>query len=309
MILQRDPADPQHMLGASRGTCQNKHHFNSLSRGSRSKSSLSIGHTPEGGPHPPLKLTPQKRHSVPYSSHCQLMPEYHHNPYLLHPASPQGPTGGPSFVEHYVTITRRPRTIHGMLSQPDMSHMYMQGEGGRPADMSGGQVEGSAIYPGGINRGAVQYGSAVVKNTSSHRRMLRKKSVANDGREEAGQFVGMALSQPSDLPMDFYSGRGGGSLRHPIPLRHPAPPRPMGGPGSGAFSMSQEDFLPPHTTPPVGPYASGHRGPHHNASKAVPPTIVIDGGTGTGGDGKGTDEATVDWEVSTIHVIATHYMP
>ncbi len=218
MILQRDLANPQHLLG-SRSSSHNQ--FNSLSRSARSRSYLSIS-----GPHlpPPSKPEPEneqpstaaagtlgttkrKRHSVHhYGSQSQLMPEYHANPYLggmnISPhrhKTPQPPTNP------YATLSRSDYPVgggRGVLSQPET--MYEQDEGGRGGGMVGD--------PGG---GFFSYGTATVVTSSRRRRGPKPNKRAREPAEETAYG---ALSQPSDETKFYTGGRGGGSMRNPAPM-------------------------------------------------------------------------------------------
>lgn len=230
-----------------------------------------------------------------YSSQSQLMPEYHQNPYQATlDTSPQKRT----LVGHFATLRRGNRGTYGMgpeaamLSQPEPTTLYEgvgYAQGGTPG-MSGG------LYPESMSQ--VSYGSATVQNSSSRKKVRRKKSPSpSDGRQgELG--LREALSQPSEPPMEFPGSRGGGSMRNPAPARPPPEGRPsdnmFGRKGSRTQQDGEERGILEARMSSVNPR---HAAPTRPAPRP-PPSIVIDAGDGGNLQQRVTEDELVDWAVS-----------
>lgn len=243
------------------------------------------------------------------------MPEYHQNPYLA-PATNSSPSKRP-LVGHYATLTRRgTRGIGGggggvsILSQPEPSFTYgedmayVQGNnisglselGGGGGGGGGGSGLESELYPGALSQ--LSYGSAVVQNSASRRRVHHRVSPSpEEGGVGGPNLGGGALSQPADLPTNFYTlgGAGGGSMRNP------APSRPPGG-RVRASELGRMTALTQHneeeqrvslartsSVNPRRPGAGGGQGatPHHLAETT--PTITV--------QVSATSDEPVDWKV------------
>lgn len=226
-------------------------------------------------------------------SQSQLMPEYHQNPYLgTLDASPQKRP----LVGHFATLRRGNHGHHGMgaeavLSQPDPTTLY--GDGGDEGFAQGG-VPGmsNGLYPEAMSQ--VLYGTAVVQNSSSRRKVRRKKSPSPTDGWQGDLGLGAALSQPSEPSMEFPGGRVGGSMRNPAPSRPPSGGRSgsmFGRKGSLTQQEGEEGRI--SSTNP-------RRAAPSRPAPRPPPSIVIDA-VGAGGNTRqqqATEDELIDWTVS-----------
>lgn len=257
MILQRDLANPQHLLGsrltsagpapntsssATHRPNNNNKLFNSLTRKTRSRSYLSISAKgkatePEGERHAHQE---NQRHSMHYGSYSQLMPEYHENPYLTSVStSPRKHTQQDGSFGTLGEGRYDEMGAVGVLSQPNPEPMYANPQGG-PHVHEGRrflgvpeehQDFGATLHP---EMEPMSYGTTSIHTSSSRKK--RKRSVASassvERLQDTANFTG-ALSQPTFLfdevtfqpiasagPTGFYGGRAlGGSVRQP-PMSH-----------------------------------------------------------------------------------------
>lgn len=314
MILQRDPANPQHILGSQ--ASHQKYSFNSLSRSnkSRSRSSLSITPTSQitkgavggergmAGAEQPVAS--RKRHTM-YGSQQQLMPEYH------------------QYDHSYLnTLQKRPQAIGDPRGLPKARGGYGREDAvlSQPPDMVGGQEGAGPMYMQGIVPGGMSqmssYGTTAIHSSSS-RKIFRRKSSGASWDETPN--VGGALSQPSgDTPEGFYGGKSGGSLRYPVPFR---PQRHSeGGVSIGRSSLTQygdgdDDHVRASSTHAASlssqhPVVLGYsrRRPEHSHTSAHNPAITIHpphgqerGHTQQSSQPAAAvaeDNSLVDWEVS-----------
>jgi hypothetical protein len=278
MIVQRDLANPQHLLAARPPQMLGR--FNSLTRATRSNSYLSIAHKPDPQPTLPKQM-PRQRHSM-HSSQSQLMPEYHQNPYLA--TMDTSPQKRP-LLGHFATLRRGHRDNQGMgveavLSQPEPSASY--GDGSRvgyaqgPADKI---EEEEGQYPESLSQQMSYYGSAIVQNTSRRKLHKKKSPPRDDGAGLTVSEVGIlgALSQPTEGFTELPGSRGGGSMRHPAPVRpppgKPPPGRPMGGMFGMRGSLTQQDEE--HTSLGRASSMNPRRpAPARPAPKATPSIVV-----------------------------------
>ena len=325
MILQRDLANPQHFLHSRHAQqyTNPSNQFNSLSR-IRSKSFMSIANNrssnADGEGVLPSALgaigEDRRRHSTQYGSQSQLAPEFHQNPYLstMSSAPPHHQVG---------TFLQPPLINRGMsptvLSQP--TDLYGVQEDGS-ADTStaynfshtqGDQDFGSGLYPAGMGTGQMSYGTTVV-HTSSRRKVSRNKTVSGGENPAISKNTNgpLAMSQPTE---DFY-GRGGGSLRYPVP------PYPQGR-GTGNHHLKKKSLLTQHDveeeedghgvltrTASLMPRPSGSGGIRSGRKAPLPPRHTsnsqglssaqkITGEQGVPSVSITSEEAApVDWEVS-----------
>lgn len=349
MIIQRDLVGPKthpQSHTRKRSTQQGHAHshllpFNSLIR-NRSKSHMSVasnGHTSamngseEDTLHipVPVPVEKRKRHSAYYTSHSELHPEFHANPYLsstaLH-SSPQRQMQAGAGAQYPPRFAGEGYGVHGLLSQPapviygpqDGMGMHPQvlyenrnvhdGHGNLTADEFG-----SGMYTGGHNQ--MSYGTSAVHNSSSRKKIFRNNSAISRVKEEVPVISirtpeYSALSQPSDTSKDFRITRGGGSMRAPLNSKSPArghdlekltsltqfgKERDEGEEGAvGHTPFTRTASLNPHQA-----VVGGYKNSHHLRDNKPHPHKDVSGGVATPIDKSET--LPVDWEVLVVFLL------
>lgn len=330
MIMQRDLANPQHLLGHSASSRMQQH---PISHGSRSRSYFSISTGDQVEDMSSEQLQPERHHrhsihSTQYGSQSQLMPEYHDNPYLA--TQNVLPVKRPPPVL-YGTLPRKGRWMEmGGLSQP--AAVYNPDHGASAAFATGGvpmmghDYGPTPLYP---NMGPMSQGPGGVYSASSRKRGKKKtRSVSTDSGEQQVSFdpklagalsqpdftIPGLMSQPIAPPTNvFYGGRGGGSMRHAPPPRHGG--RMYGSMVERANSLTQYDQMneldemggPLARTASMAPLGVGPGNDYLSScygNKSRPPTVTLEetdstekrGGVGGAEESQG-EELSIEWEV------------
>ena len=300
MILQRDLANPQHLLGHSSSTQlhplqqrqQQQHQYSgTLANVSRSRSYVSITSPhdqlpPQAGgaePVPPEALKPEMRkrhsfHNSQYGSQSHLFPEYHDNPYLASLSSAAPPPSSSHSSSSSTSPVKQPQAIpYGTL----------------PRRRGGATAEGAGPEMGVLSQPVDMYGLEGVADPAYAHTHMHGHVLSGPGGDRVGGEYTHAHHYPGAGQLSYGSSAVySASSRKKRKKGQSAAGRgnEQGLPPSGAHTgaMSQPDFAPPGavmmTQPPPSDsllYGRGKGGGSMRHAPHLGRAPEVDGGQGS----------------------------